>query len=188
MDFIPPPPELDDWENLTPPPEELWFNEAPAPAVPLAAEPAVSQEPAPAPQQPATPAALPPAAPVSALPDTPHRVTESLPPAGTYVPFNYIIPPASANPGTADDAPRMLQVVLRTSGDKDRDIRRLKRVHGVLRASPGKDRFSLMIFENNHYYVIEFPNETTGITPELLHKLTDLVGPDNFRVEPLPIH
>jgi DNA polymerase-3 subunit alpha len=188
VDFIPPPPELDDWENLTPPPEELWFNEAPAPAVPLAAEPAVSQEPAPAPQQPATPAALPPAAPVSALPDTPHRVTESLPPAGTYVPFNYIIPPASANPGTADDAPRMLQVVLRTSGDKDRDIRRLKRVHGVLRASPGKDRFSLMIFENNHYYVIEFPNETTGITPELLRKLTDLVGPDNFRVEPLPIH
>ena len=82
----------------------------------------------------------------------------------------------------------MLQVVLRTSGDKDRDIRRLKRVHGVLRASPGKDRFSLMIFENNHYYVIEFPNETTGITPELLRKLTDLVGPDNFRVEPLPIH
>jgi len=104
------------------------------------------------------------------------------------VPFNYIVPPASLNPSAGDEAPRMVQVILRSCSDKERDIRRLKRVHGLLRSSPGRDHFALLIFENNHYYVIEFPNETTGFTPDLLRKLIDLVGEENIRVEPLQIH
>jgi DNA polymerase-3 subunit alpha len=143
----------------------------------------------PAPRQPETPVL--PKSPVSLAPspqEFSHRVAESLPPASTFMPFNYIVPPASVNPGAGEDSLRMVQVILRTSGDKERDIRRLKRIHGVLRSSPGRDRFSLMIFENNHSYMIEFPNETTGFSPELLRKLTDLVGQDNVRVEPLPIH
>ncbi len=191
VDFIPPPLEMDDWENLIPPGEEIWLDEMPTPEIVLAAKPAPvsapAPTPAPAPEKPSTPAPLT-AAVTPTVPEAPRRVAETLLPAGTYVPFNYIIPPANASLGAGEDAPRMLQVVLRTSGEKERDIRRLRRVHGVLRSSPGRDRFSLMIFENNHYYVIEFPNETTGITPELLRKLTDLVGQDNLRVEPLQIH
>jgi DNA polymerase III subunit alpha len=183
-DYIPPPPDMDDWENLTPPGEDLWLDEMPAMDIPLKAAaspapaPVVEPEPAPRPPEPVNLA--------SAVSEPQHRMAESPPPPSTFVPFNYILPPAGAS--TGEDGPRMVQVVLRSCGEKERDVRRLRRVHGVLRSSPGRDHFSLMIFENNHYYMIEFPNETTGFTPELLRKLTELVGQDNIRVEPLQIH
>jgi DNA polymerase III subunit alpha len=54
-------------------------------------------------------------------------------------------------------------------------------------SSPGKDRFSLMVFEQNSRYMLEFPNETTGISPELVHRLTLVVGEDNLTIEPIQI-
>lgn len=81
--------------------------------------------------------------------------------------------------------PRMLRVVLRSIGEKDRDRRRLRRIHGALCASPGKDRFSFLVFERGHHYLIEFPNDTTGISNDLVHKLSELVGGENIIVEPL---
>jgi DNA polymerase-3 subunit alpha len=94
--------------------------------------------------------------------------------------------PASATK-RLDAQPRMVTVVLRSSGDKIRDVRRLRHVHGLLRSCPGSDHFSLMLFEFGHYFLIEFPNDTTGITPELLRKLVSTVGEDNVRVEPIKI-
>ena len=182
-DFIPPPPEPDDWENFPPPMDEVWLEEAPranpAPAAVKQPEPAVENPPVEAPHRVAESAQ---AAPIPSAP------VPAAPLSGTFVPFNYIVPPASLNPPAGDEAPRMVQVILRSCSDKERDIRRLKRVHGLLRSSPGRDHFALLIFENNHYYVIEFPNETTGFTPDLLRKLIDLVGEENIRVEPLQIH
>ena len=212
-DFIPPPPEMDDWDILPPPGEDLWLDEQPEVDVPLrespppaapgtdaaAVEPpgeppisrpapaAVVAEPTPPRETPHTP---PPAAPAN--PSAPPPPEEKTPPrvdegSARAVPFKYIPPPAHPNPG-GEETQRMLQIILRTTGEKERDKRRLRRLHGLLCSSPGRDRFSLLIFEYKHIFVIEFPNDTTGITPELLRKLAELVGQENLRVEPLQIH
>ncbi len=81
----------------------------------------------------------------------------------------------------------MVKVVLRANGDKERDVRRLKRIVGMLRSSPGKDHFALLVFEQGHSFQIEFPNDTTGATPDLISRLNELVGIENVIIEPLNI-
>ena len=67
--------------------------------------------------------------------------------------------------GEGNEAPaRMLTVILRSSGEKERDVRRFKRIHGLLVSCPGHDKFSLLVFEGGKRFLLEFPNETTGIT------------------------
>jgi DNA polymerase-3 subunit alpha len=81
----------------------------------------------------------------------------------------------------------MITVVLRSTGDKTRDVLRLRRIHGIITSYPGNDRFSFHVFERGRGYLLEFPNFTAGYCPELMHRLTSLVGPENVRAEPIPI-
>ena len=100
--------------------------------------------------------------------------------------MKYILPPDDDDL-LADrvDRPRMLKVRLRSNGDKGRDIRRLRRVYGELQSCPGKDRFALVVHEGGRSYQIEFPNDTTGISKELINRLSQLVGAENIKVESL---
>ncbi len=181
----PPPPEFpDDWYLSQPPEMSLGrpgslgelpltattdfpapvkdpprFNEIPASAA--RREPVV--QPVPSPQ-------------IAGLPPEPQ--------APVFVPVSYIVPPAAIGAlARESDMPRMITVVLRSSGNKERDARRLKVVFGMMISSPGKDRFSLMVFEQSSRYILEFPNETTGISPELVRRLSAVVGEDNLRIE-----
>jgi hypothetical protein len=81
----------------------------------------------------------------------------------------------------------MVTIILRASGDKDRDIRRLKRIHGLLRSSPGSDHFCFYIFENDHRHFLDFPNDTTGVNPHLMDRLVELVGSENVQVETIKL-
>jgi DNA polymerase-3 subunit alpha len=105
-----------------------------------------------------------------------------------FVPLNYLIPPAARSAMDRDsDRPRMITIILRASADKERDQRRLRNIYGVLHASPGKDRFAFLVFEGQSRYLIEFPNETIGITPEVIYRLSGQVGEDNIRVEVIQV-
>jgi DNA polymerase-3 subunit alpha len=100
------------------------------------------------------------------------------------IPLSYLVAPGAARSSAEDtDKQRMLTVIMRSTSDKNRDIRRLHRVHGLMRACPGNDRFSFLIFENSHYYLIEYPNESIEITPPLIRKLAEMVGENNLRIE-----
>jgi DNA polymerase-3 subunit alpha len=79
--------------------------------------------------------------------------------------------------------PRMIRVNLRASGDKVRDMLRLRRIHGLFVSYPGQDRFALYIFETGRAHLIEFPNETTGICDELHERLARLVRVEDIYVE-----
>jgi len=79
--------------------------------------------------------------------------------------------------------PRQLTIALRSTGDHERDKRRIKTLHGLLTAQHGRDKFSFQIFENNKGYLIDFPNDTTRICPALLEQLKKLIGEENWRVE-----
>ena len=79
----------------------------------------------------------------------------------------------------------MLTVVLRSTGDKTRDVLRLRRIHGIIMSYPGNDRFAFHVFERGRGYLVEFPNFVAGICPEMLNRLNSLLGTENIRVEPI---
>lgn len=89
------------------------------------------------------------------------------------------------NPETEGKGSRMVTVILRSTRDKERDIRKMRSIQGLMLSSPGIDRFSFHIIEDGWRSLIEFPNHTTGITPELLNRLEKLVGKPNYRVDPI---
>jgi len=79
----------------------------------------------------------------------------------------------------------MITAILHPSDDPIRDQRRIRRLHGTFISYPGRDHFTLHIFENGRGHLIEFPNDTTHLCAELLDKLKGMVGEENIRVEPI---
>jgi hypothetical protein len=82
-----------------------------------------------------------------------------------------------------DHPPRQITVTLRPTGDKERDKRRIKTLYGTLISYHGRDKFSFQIFESGKGHLIDFPNDTTRICPELLERLKKLMGEESWRVE-----
>ncbi|MFQ5943772.1 MAG: DNA polymerase III subunit alpha [Anaerolineales bacterium] len=84
--------------------------------------------------------------------------------------------------------PSLVTIMLRSSGDRPRDIRRMRRIHALLASYPGSDRFAFTVYEDAGRYDLAFPNSSTRYTPELHRRLLRLVGDNNVRVAPLHIH
>jgi hypothetical protein len=82
-----------------------------------------------------------------------------------------------------DHPPQQLTVVLRPSGDKERDRRRIKTIYGTLISFHGRDRFSFHIFEDGRGHLIDFPDDTTRVCTELLEHLKKSMGEEAWRVE-----
>ena len=78
---------------------------------------------------------------------------------------------------------KVLLLQFASSGSKDKDIRRLKRIHGFLTSTPGNDRFAIICKENGKSYRLEFPNNNTYINDSLLRELKGIVGESNVMVE-----
>jgi len=79
--------------------------------------------------------------------------------------------------------PKQITVLLRSTGDRERDRRRIKTIYGTLISFHGRDRFSFQIFENGSGHLIDFPNDTTRVCPEMLERLKKLMGEESWRVE-----
>lgn len=79
--------------------------------------------------------------------------------------------------------PQQITIMLRPTGDRDRDKRRIKTLYGTLISHHGRDKFSFQIFENGNGHLIDFPNDTTRIGPELFERLKKLMGEEGWRVE-----
>ncbi len=80
---------------------------------------------------------------------------------------------------------QMLTILLKSSGDHNKDTLRMRRVHGLLTSYPGNDKYVFHVFEASRRYHLEFPNSTTGYCPELHSQLLSLLGEGTIRVEPL---
>jgi DNA polymerase-3 subunit alpha len=78
---------------------------------------------------------------------------------------------------------QLITIILKDSGQKERDVRRMKRIHGLLNSYPGDDRYCFLVFESGHQHLLDFPNSTTAATGELLNKLVELVGQENVQIE-----
>ncbi len=191
----PPPPEADwDFDDAPPPPDPPpweWETAAPeaASAAPISsAPPEKTVSPPPPAEAPAPPKAVPaPTGPASGQPPA----SMVIPPPTRQAPAtpsipSYARPPAAAQAETGAEGIRMVRVILRTTGDPLRDKLRVRRVYRVLFSYPGEDRFAFQIFEQGRGYLVEFPNFTTGVCPELIERLRFIVGAENIVIEPLP--
>ncbi len=91
---------------------------------------------------------------------------------------------ASRTTPLRQDKPRRVTITIQASGDKDRDNRRIRRLHGLLTSYPGADHFEFKVMEyNRRNYLLAFPNDTTGYCEDLERKLTDLLGPGMVDVQ-----
>jgi DNA polymerase-3 subunit alpha len=160
--------ELPDWDDLIIPDEEdLVLDDEP-----MVEAPALTVHEPPPEGPPAPPVVNPPPRKPASIDQGSERPL-GLPP--------YLVPPA---PEVIQQGEvRMLTVVLRSTGDKTRDVLRLRRLHGIILSYPGNDRFALQIYERGRFYLLEFPNFTCGVRQELLDRLAPLVGAENVRVE-----
>jgi DNA polymerase-3 subunit alpha len=79
----------------------------------------------------------------------------------------------------------MIAISIRSSGDRERDVLRLRRVHGLLSSHPGGDRFAFYVYESSRRYHLEFPNSTTDFSPDMQARLQRMLGEGAVAVEPL---
>jgi DNA polymerase III subunit alpha len=107
---------------------------------------------------------------------------DNIPPVAAGAHPAYIIPPLSTTEG---DTVYMITIQLRPSEDKVRDNIRIRQIYGTLITYPGNDRFAFHVFERGRGYLIEFPNFTTGLCPELISRLNAFLPSDQVRIEPI---
>jgi DNA polymerase-3 subunit alpha len=98
-----------------------------------------------------------------------------------FLPSLYI--PLAQEEKDKEHPPQQITVVLRSTGDRERDKRRIKTIYGTLISFHGRDRFSFQIFENGKGHLIDFPNDTTRVCIEVLDRLKKLMGEESWRVE-----
>jgi len=98
-----------------------------------------------------------------------------------FLPSLYI--PLAQEEKDKEHPPQQITVVLRSTGDREWDKRRIKTIYGTLISFHGRDRFSFQIFENGKGHLIDFPNDTTRVCIEVLDRLKKLMGEESWRVE-----
>jgi DNA polymerase-3 subunit alpha len=101
------------------------------------------------------------------------------PPSG--LPSLYI--PLAQSESNGEHPPKQITVILRSTGDKLRDKRRIKLIHGTLISYHGRDRFSFHIFEDGRGVLLDFPGETTRVCQDMLSRLQKLAGGQSWRIE-----
>ncbi len=112
-------------------------------------------------------------------------------PAGEPSLQDFIKPPVimspistMSNPGEKGEV-RLVTVTIKSSGERDRDVRRIRLVHGVLNSFPGRDHFCFLVYEHGYRHLLDFPNDTTNASKDLVSQLAELVGRENVQIENL---
>lgn len=78
---------------------------------------------------------------------------------------------------------QQITVLLRPTDDWERNKRRIKILYSTMTSFKGRDRFSFQIFEDGRGHLIDFPNDTTRVCPEMLARLKNLIGEESWRIE-----
>jgi DNA polymerase-3 subunit alpha len=181
LNDMPPPPEFEDWYMVDQSTSKRQIREnAPVPSP----GPFPTQPPAAAPNLIATtaPAAVIEAHPAEVEAPALELVIEEEPDSATVQSVS--LPPIVETIPHSNGA-RILTVTIKPTGDQSRDNRRLTQVHSLLCSNSGNDRFCFIVFEGGHRYLLDFPNETTGINQDLLSRLDKMVGEENISIEKL---
>ncbi|HHV05173.1 MAG TPA: DNA polymerase III subunit alpha [Anaerolineaceae bacterium] len=76
-----------------------------------------------------------------------------------------------------------LLITIQETGDRERDMRHISHVHGILQSFPGHDQFSFCLTgKKNKTGILFFPNDGIKICPSLLKKLGAVLGEENIKI------
>jgi DNA polymerase-3 subunit alpha len=78
---------------------------------------------------------------------------------------------------------RIIRLILHSTGSRERDIRKLKQLYGLLTSLPGEDRFAFQCQENGCSYRLDFPNASTHLCDSLVNELKGMLGEANVFIE-----
>ncbi len=91
-------------------------------------------------------------------------------------------PPTRAPAAT----PQVITVTLQRSADLQQDKQRLHQILELLQSQPGDDRFFIEVVSNGDRYRLAFPHNATHCSPDLIEKVSALVGKGNAHVTSAP--
>lgn len=77
---------------------------------------------------------------------------------------------------------RLAKVMISRSGDGDTDAQRVGEAHQLMRSVPGPDRFCFIVMARGGALQLDFPNDSTTITDELIDQLKMLPGVESVQV------
>lgn len=100
---------------------------------------------------------------------------EHLPPPEEDLSYS---PSLSQRESGIENEPQLI-VTIHPCGEKSRDLRHIRQLHGLLVSHPGNHHFAFAVSEGGENYMIEFPNDTTDINDEVLKDLDRYVGAEN---------
>jgi DNA polymerase-3 subunit alpha len=115
-----------------------------------------------------------------------NRAQPGQPPVPRTMPTLYV--PMAQDEADPEHPPKQITVRLRSTGDKDRDRRRIKTIYGTMISYHGRDRFSFHIFEDGRGVLLDFPGDTTRVCTEMLSRLSKLSGEDSWSVDDITFH
>lgn len=77
-----------------------------------------------------------------------------------------------------------LLITIKGCGDRDRDLRHIGHIYGVLQSHPGNDQFSFRLpGKPKEYEILFFPNNGINIDEGLLKKLRKILGEENVSIK-----
>lgn len=92
------------------------------------------------------------------------------------------LPQQSQQQTAAQPSSCHLNITITQTGDQAQDKNRVLQIYKLLQRSHGRDRFTFYVVNGRQRVQIDFPNATTGFTPELSQSLTTMLGQDSLQV------
>jgi len=80
---------------------------------------------------------------------------------------------------------KRIVITLPPSENVDEGRRQFKRIYDALISHPGDDRFMVTIVEHDQQFKLDFPNDTTHYSDDLMHQLLKFISADSIDVQPL---
>ncbi len=77
---------------------------------------------------------------------------------------------------------RLAKVTISRTGDGNVDAERVGEVHRLMRANPGPDRFCFVVMARGEPLQLDFPNDSTTISDDLIDQLKMLPGVESVQV------
>jgi hypothetical protein len=77
---------------------------------------------------------------------------------------------------------REIRVTIQRTADVEKDKKLLSWVYDLLHGRPGRDRFCIVVRKNGGAIQLDFPNDTTELTPAVEQQLTRRLGAGSVEV------
>ena len=77
---------------------------------------------------------------------------------------------------------KVIEITLNSTGSKQKDTLRLRKVYGFITSIPGNDKFAFLCKVEGKIYRIDFPNDSTAADDGMISELYGIVGEANVQI------